>query len=255
MDKNNLSADEAKLNSYLMGTAKKAIQHFCKELIHLPKHQYPEALLGMGYQYESFDHMFALIACNVQATVDHSDYVVRYQTMQSVLQPFASEYAIEPERKLGNPHRKLFADFYQKATGKDYPSYYPAVDNRPWLSCGKKWAHVMIHRLEAKHLNLMDRAKYNVGYHWSVEYLSINEFDQLKNAWAQLNVRAPYMQAHCDVEENHAGCATMAVKYFCSLEDPLVRQGILDHEADLVGFYNECSDLILSEVPQNYIAA
>src|SRR3990167_10611702 len=112
MDKNNLSADERKLDSFLKGTAIRSIRKFCENLHALPKDKYREALLGMGYQYESFDLMFAIIATSIQATVDYSDYFTRYQTMQAVLQPFASEFGIEPNRKLANPHRKLYADFY-----------------------------------------------------------------------------------------------------------------------------------------------
>lgn len=251
MDKNNLSIDEKRLDSYLKGTAVSSINEFCQSLRYLPKYKYAEALLGMGYQYESFDLMFALIACSIQASVDYSDYCARYQTMQAVLQPFASEFAIEPERKLGSPHRKLYADFYKKATSENYPSFYPSSATNPWLACGKKWANIMIARLENKALTIMDRAKYNLGYHWSVEYLSIHEFDLLKAAWTELNIFAPYLQAHCNVEEEHAGCATSAVKYFCSIEDPLVRKGVLDHEEDLVGFYSECKNLILSSVSDN----
>lgn len=245
MNKSSLSPDEKILDSYLLGSAVKQIRTFCDHLDYLPKDQYRDALFGMGYQYESFDLMFAIIACNIQSTVDYSDYVVRYKTMQAILQPFASEFAIEPERKLGSPHRKLYADFYKKATGESYPSYYPRTTSNPWLICGKKWANVMIERLKAKNLSIIDRAKYNLGYHWSVEYLSIHEFDLLKEAWNRLNLLSLYMQAHCNVEEEHAGCATSAVKYFCSLDDPLVRQGILDHEEDLVGFYSKCTNLIV----------
>ena len=186
--------------------------------------------------------MFALIACHVQATVDHSDYVSRYQTMQSLLQPFASEYAIEPNRTLGKTHRQLFAEFYKQATGKVFPSKYP--HSGAWIACGRRWGNAQIARLECNNLSSMDRAKYNLGYHWAVEHLSVNEFDQLLLAWTKLGIVAPYMQAHCEVEEEHAGCAVSAVTSFGSTGDAFVRQGVLDHEDDLAGFYGECATLI-----------
>lgn len=247
MDKHNLSPDEQKLDSCLTGRARESIGRFCQSLPMLPKEKYPEALVGMGYQYESFDHMFALIACNIQATVDQSDYFSRYQAMQSVLRPFASEYAIEPERKLGKPHRHLYAEFYKQATGETFPSNYPPPASNPWIACGRRWGNAQITRLECKNLSSMDRAKYNLGYHWAVEYLSVNEFDQLQEAWGKLGIVTPYMQAHCDVEEEHAGCAISAVIYFCSIDDPLVRQGVLDHENDLAEFYAECTQLLQSK--------
>lgn len=246
MSINMTTSDQSKLVGYLTGKSHESIKRFCERLPDLQRSTYPEALVGMGYQYESFDHMFALIAANVQATVDETDYEARYWTMQNVLQPFASEYAIEPDRPLANPHRKLYADFYTKATGKPWPSHYPKDSDSLWLQCGRRWANTMIENLEHKHLDAVDKAKYNLGYHWSVEHLSIDEFDQLKEAWGKIGITAPYMQAHCDVEEEHADCATMAVASFGEgmIDDPLVQQGVRDHEDDLAGFYDECVGLI-----------
>jgi hypothetical protein len=204
-------------------------------------------MLGMGYQYESFDMMFALIAYNVQATHDESDYRARYMTMQNVLQPFCSEYGIEPERPLASPHRKLYLDFYESVTGRKWPSTYPPASAGPWINNGRFWADRMINNLKCQGMSAMDRAKYNLGYHWSVEYLSIGEFEQLREGWKRAGMDGAYIQAHCDVEPEHASCATAAIAEFGVVDDVLVRRGIRDHEYDLVGFYTENTELVLAE--------
>lgn len=228
----------------LSGTSEKAIGDFCAKLPSLPKSQYPDALLGMGHLYEAFDLMFAVIAANIQATHDESPYVARYVTMQNVLQPFASEYGIEPDRKLQKTHRELYADFYTSATGEPWPAKYPSESVTPWLACGRRWTRAMLDRLQGTGLSSVERARYNLGYHWAVEALSVNEFNQLIQVWRTLGFDAPYMSAHCEVEEDHASCAIGAVVSFSSTEDPLVVKGACDHEDDLAGFYQECTELI-----------
>jgi hypothetical protein len=238
---------EEQLTATLSGVSLTAIRSFCERLPDLPKPSYANALLGMGYQYESFDLLFAVIAANIQETHDESDYKARYQTMQNLLRPFASEYGIEPDRPLLNPHRKLFADFYRIATGKAWPSHYPANDDNPWLECGRRWANAMLSNLRRSDLGTFDRAKYNLGYHWAVEHLSVAEFGNLKVAWHAVDVDAAYLNAHCEVEEEHAGCAAAAIVSFASTNDPLVVRGVRDHEDDLANFYNECVELIGKE--------
>ncbi len=239
-----LDAHQDHMFSLLSGSSVKAIQRFCADLPNLPKSQYPDALLGMGHLYEAFDLMFAVIATSIQATHDDSSYVKRYVTMQNVLQPFASEYGIEPDRPLQSTHRKLYADFFTAATGEPWPSRYPRDSKSQWLACGRHWTQTMVDRLQGNGLDPMERAKYNLGYHWAVEALSVNEFDQLIAAWRSLGFDAPYMSAHCEVEEDHAGCAIGAVVAFSSVEDQLVIDGARDHERDLAGFYRQCTDLI-----------
>jgi hypothetical protein len=238
---------EKQLVASLTGNSLAAIQSFCRRLPELPKSSYAKALLGMGYLYEAFDLMFAVIASNIQETHDESDYKSRYQTMQNVLRPFASEFGIEPGRPLLNPHRKLFLDFYRKASGEIWPSHYPANSDNPWLTCGRHWTNVMLSNLRRSDLGTIDKAKYNLGYHWSVEFLSVGEFDNLKIGWHSVGIDAVYLDAHCDVEEEHAGCAAAAIAAFASPDDPLVIRGIRDHENDLAGFYKECTTLIGKE--------
>jgi len=242
-----LSAERHQLLGIVEGRSRAAIRGFCQRLPELPRAAYARALTGMGYLYEAFDLMFAIIATNIQATHDQSDYQARFNAMQNVLRPFASEFGIEPDRPLQRPHRKLYLDFYQAAAGQPWPSHYPADASNPWLKCGRYWTNVMIQRLQAKDLDAIQRARYDLGYHWSVEYLSVEEFDELRVGWKAVGIEAPYMNAHCDVEAEHADCATAAIVAFTSVDDPLVVQGIRDHEDDLEGFYMECTDLIIRE--------
>jgi len=239
-----LDAYQGHLFAQLSGISAEAIGSFCAELPNLPKSAYPEALLGMGYLYEAFDLMFAVIAASIQATHDESPYVARYETMQNVLQPFASEYGIEPDRPLQSTHRQLYAEFFTAATGEPWPAGYPRDSASQWLACGRRWTQTMLDRLRGDGLGPIDRAKYNLGYHWAVEALSVGEFDQLIAAWRALGFDAPYMSAHCEVEEEHAGCAIGAVVAFSSVTDQLVIQGARDHELDLAGFYDQCTALI-----------
>lgn len=239
-----LEAEQQRLFGELSGKSTEAIRSFCACLPELPPTVYPEALLGMGHLYEAFDLMFAVIAESVQATHDQSPYAARYVTMQNVLRPFASEYGIEPDRPLQKTHRQLYSDFYSAATGVAWPSLYPADSESPWLACGRRWTETMVSRLQRDDLDANGRAAYNLGYHWAVEALSVNEFDQLTVAWRSLGFDAPYMNAHCEVEEEHAGCAIGAVISFASVDDPLVIQGARDHETDLAGFYEQCAELI-----------
>lgn len=243
------SLDEVhkKLIQSVTGTADAAIVRFCETLPDLPREAYPEVLVGMGYQYESFDMMFALIAYHVQATHDQSDYKDRYLTMQNVLQPFCSEYGIEPGRPLSSPHRKLYLEFYESVTKKKWPSVYPPSAANPWINNGRFWADRMINNLKCDGMTTVDRAKYNLGYHWSVEYLSIGEFERLRHGWSKTGIAAHYFEAHCDVEPEHANCATAAIAEFGVVDDPLVRRGIRDHEYDLVGFYTENAELVAAQ--------
>jgi len=242
-----LSAERQKLLASVEGRSRAAIRSFCQHLPALPRSAYARALTGMGYLYEAFDLMFAIIATNIQATHDQSDYRARYLTMQNVLRPFASEFGIEPDRPLQRPHRKLYLDFYQAATGQPWPSHYPADSSNPWLKCGRHWTNMMIQNLQAKDLDAVQRARYDLGYHWSVEYLSVEEFDELRIGWHAVGIDAPYMNAHCDVESEHADCATGAITAFTSIDDPLVLKGLRDHEDDLEGFYQDCTELIRRE--------
>jgi hypothetical protein len=105
----------------------------------------------------------------------------------------------------------------------------------------------MIQNLQAKDLDAVQRARYDLGYHWSVEYLSVEEFDELRIGWHAVGIDAPYMNAHCDVESEHADCATGAITAFTSIDDPLVLKGLRDHEDDLEGFYQDCTELIRRE--------
>jgi hypothetical protein len=239
-----LTDQQDRMFGVLSGSSVEAVKEFCALLPDLPKEQYADTLVGMGYLYEAFDLMFAVISASIQATQDESDYTARYQTMQNVLQPFSSEFGIEPDRPLASPHRKLYSDFYTMATGEPWPSIYPNDPANPWMTCGRRWTAVMLGRLRDEPMSPMERARYNLGYHWAVEALSVSEFDHLVVAWSALGFDAPYMNAHCEVEEEHAACAIGAITTFTSVDDELVVRGAIDHEADLADFYRECSGLV-----------
>ena len=233
-----------RMASFLSGRARAAVNAFCRRLPELPKEHCPDALLGMGYLCEYFDLLFAVIACNVQATQDESDYKARYRAVQNVLRPFASEFGIEPGRSLLAPHRQLFIKFYEQASGAQWPHHYPAASDNPWLERGRYWSNRMLSHLQRVDLGPMDKAKYNLGYHWAVEFVSIGEFDELTAAWHDLGVRCAYLDAHREVEPEHANCATAAITCFTRPDDPLVIEGIRDHEDDLAGFYTDFIGLL-----------
>jgi hypothetical protein len=104
----------------------------------------------------------------------------------------------------------------------------------------------MISNVRCKGLGLLDAAKYNLGYHWAAEYLSIFEFNRLQAAWHSVGIDAPYLSAHCSVEPEHADFATAAVVAFGGIDD-LVRSGVRDHEKDLACFYTDSIALIEKE--------
>ena len=87
------------------------------------------------------------------------------------------------------------------------------------------------------------RAKFNLGYHWAVEYLSVCEFDLMRAAWQGMGADAAYLDAHCMVEEEHAGCASEAVFALADADDPIVNAAVRAHEADLTGFYVDSTRL------------
>jgi hypothetical protein len=235
---------QGQLASFLTGHAIAAVRAFCHLLPELPKACYPKALLGMGYLCEYFDLLFAVITCNIQSTQDQSDYSARYRAVQNVLRPFASEYGIEPDRPLLNTHRELFIKFYEHATGAAWPAHYAADPDNPWLQRGRYWAARMRSHLQRTDLGPIGLAKYNLGYHWAVEFVSIGEFEALTAAWCALGTTCAYLDAHCEVEPEHASCATAAIAAFTSLDDPLVVLGIRDHEDDLAGFYTDFTELV-----------
>ncbi|NET34158.1 MAG: hypothetical protein F6K19_19400 [Cyanothece sp. SIO1E1] len=247
MSSNTTVLVQQKLIASLTGSAKVAIKHFADAIPELPEQAYSDAILGMGYQYESFDMLFTLIAYHIQATHNISDYDARSRCMQNLLQPLCSEYGIEPERPLGSTHRSLYRDFYESVTGQLWPSTYPRNSASSWINTGRYWANRMIENLECHGMDIMDRAKYNLGYHWAAEYLSIIEFGYLRQGWSKMGITPPYLQIHCNVEPEHSACAAHAIVEFTSLNDPLVIRGIRDHEYDLCGFYNENFELIQTE--------
>lgn len=238
---------QKQLISYLTGSAKTAMKSFADAIPELPKQSYSDTILGMGYQYESFDILFTLIAYHVQATHDISDYNARFRCIQSLIRPLCSEYGIEPDRPLGTTHRSLYKDFYESATGQIWPSIYPQKSANLWINTGRYWAGRMIQNLECHGMDIMDRAKYNLGYHWAAEYLSIIEYGYLRPAWSKVGITSPYLQIHCNVEPEHSDCAAQAIVEFISLDDPLVIRGIREHEYDLSGFYTENLKLLQAE--------
>lgn len=219
------------------GEADASIREFYALLPRVERASWPEMLLGLGYNFEAYDSLFALMCANVQTSLESTEYTRRHRCLQALLQPFASEYGLEAGRPLGRTHRALYAEFYQRACGRAWPERYPEDAGRPWLALARRWARAMESRLSVAR----DRALYSAAYHWAVESLSIPEFESMRAAWNGLGVFAPYLDAHCAVEPEHADWATQAVLALAELSHPVVREAVAAHERDIAGFYREAA--------------
>jgi len=221
----------------------------------IARREWPALLTGMGYNFEFYDGMFALMAANVQLSMDGTDYRARFRAMQALLRPFCSEFGIEPERGLMKSHRELFGEFYRSATGEAMPERYPRSPLNPWLKISRRWARVMRRRLDCAGADGLDRAAFNIGYHWAVEHLSIEEFRLMRQAWESLGIRAAYLDAHCEVEEEHARCAVAAVTAAQHLGGGVgaaIRRAAEAHESDLAGYYAEMTRFALQRRPPHH---
>ena len=222
------------------GDAKYALDEFyTRRLSEVPKAQWSRMMHGMGYNFEYYDYMFSIMSSHVQGALD-SDYTVRYNTMQHLLQPYCSEFGIEVARPLGRTHRQLYKEFYELVNGHKMPERYPSGANE-WLSISKKWADCMLHRLLRPNSTPTERAKYNVAYHWAVEYLSQLEFELMRDGWKAQGVNAAYLDAHCAVETEHSNHATAALLTCAKAHEAIVKEAVQDHEEDLAGYYREIS--------------
>jgi hypothetical protein len=195
----------------------------------------------MGYNFEHYDALFAVMIANLQMALDDCDYTARHRAVQFALLPFCSEYGIELNRDLQHNHRHLYAEFYRVATGQDLPERYPRpgeAGNR-WLAASRRWAMRMRDAIACPGTEQAERARFNVAYCWAVEHLSIAEFAMMRSAWNGAGVHASYLDAHCAVEDDHNAYAARAVLAFTATTDPAVVQAIRAHEADLAGYYDE----------------
>ncbi|UKO97707.1 hypothetical protein [Nostoc sp. UHCC 0870] len=206
-------------------------------LQNIPANIYGDLLIGIGYNFEHYDLMFSKMAFNLQNTFGDTAYSIRYKTMQYLLQPFCSEYGIEANRPLYQTHRELYANFYRELVGQDIPEMYPEESSNPWLQCSIRWAKIMYDALDAEGYSPNEKAIYNVAYHWAVEYLSITEFDLMRQGWQKLNISARYLDAHCAVEDEHGDYAEKAVFEISEPDNPIVVRAIQDHEEHLGGYY------------------
>lgn len=237
------------LAAHLRGHAEAAVGEFYSVLPRAPRGSWPTLLHGMGYNFEFYDALFALISSSVQLSLldPEADYTPRHEAMQNVLQPFASEFGIEAGRPLQRSHRQLYAEFFVRATGEKIPERY--TGESPWLTISRRWAAKMQDRIAPKGepLGSIAGARYALGYHWAVERLSIAEFGAMRDAWRKLGVEAAYLDAHHAVEPEHDECASRAVLVFASASDPRVVEGIRDHEDDLAGYYRELTTLLRAD--------
>lgn len=234
---------EGALDGLLDGRGERAVQAFYAALPGLPAAGRPALLAGMGYNFECYDALFALMAANVQLSMDGGDYTPRHRAMQNLLLPFASEFGVEPGRPLARAHRELYADFYRRVAGAPLPERYGGDEN-PWLAVSRRWARRMSAALACPGMAPLDRAKFNLGYHWAVERLSIDEFAAMRAGWAACGVSAPYLDAHCAVEEEHGAAARAAVLAMAPADDPLVARAAAAHEDHLAGYYAELLALL-----------
>jgi hypothetical protein len=231
------------LERHLAGSAVDAMRAFYQALPGEPRGSWPRLMHGMGYNFEHYDALFALVLANVQLSFDDGDYTPRHEAMQAALLPFCSEFGIELGQGLRRSHRSLYAEFFEVATGSALPERYPHGGADPWLTTSRRWAERMRARLASPGGSL-ERARYSLAYLWAVERLSVHEFEMMRTAWNGLGVSAPYLDAHCEVEGEHDAHATRALLAFVSPEEPTVRRAIRDHEADLGGYYRDLIPLL-----------
>ena len=231
------------LETHFSGSAVESMRAFYRALPGQPRASWPRMMHGMGYNFEFYDALFALVLANVQLSFDEGDYTPRHEAMQAALLPFCSEFGIELGRELRRSHRRLYAQFFEAATGSVMPERYPRGDDNQWLAASRRWAERMRSRL-ATPGGSVDCARYSLGYLWAVEHLSVHEFELMRGAWHAVGVEAPYLDAHCEVEGDHDTYATRALLAFGAPEDPLVREAIRAHEADLGGYYAELTTLV-----------
>lgn len=229
----------APLARCLTGRAVESLRAFYAELPSLPPAARGDMLVGMGYNFEFYDGLFALMAANVQLALDDSDYSRRYAAMQELLRPFASEFGLEAGRPLAKTHRELYAEFHRVVTGRSFPERYPADADNPWIAASRRWSRRMADALACPGAGASERARFSLGYHWAVEQLSIAEMSAMRDAWGKLGVKAAYLDSHCAVEADHASWAAKAAEAFADADDEVVRRAAAAHEADLAGFYEE----------------
>jgi hypothetical protein len=228
------------LDQHLGGEAHRAIRTFYYEVLPaVPRAEWPVLMHGMGYNFEHYDALFAVVIANLQAALDDSDYTARHHTVQLALLPFCSEYGIELKQDLHHNHRHLFADFYRVATGTKLPERYPSETDNRWLAVSRRWAKRMRSEIACPDVGDAERARFNLGYYWAIENLSIPEMTTMKEAWNGLGVEATYLDAHCAVEEDHNTYATRAVLAFTTWDDEIVVRAIRAHEAHLAGYYRD----------------
>ena len=232
------------LEDYFNGTSAKALQEFYGNLPSLPEERRAELMLGMGYNFEYYDALFALMMSNVLSSISGVNYTPRYRAAQFMLQPFCSEYGIEAERPLAKTHRELYADFYRRVTGREMDELYPVENTNPWLAVSRYWSEHMKESLICQGQDVNYRATYNIGYHWAVERLSLMEFIEMRKAWQKMGFQAPYLDAHCSVEEEHGDWALQAVLAFTDVENTTIKSGIQAHEEHLAGYYRELNSLL-----------
>jgi heme oxygenase-like protein len=231
------------LEQHLRGEARRAIHAFYDVLPSIPRREWPALMHGMGYNFEHYDALFAMMIANLQMALDDCDYTARHRAVQLALLPFCSEYGIELKQDLQHNHRHLYGDFYRAATGESLPERYPPEARNRWLAVSRRWAVRMRDAIACRSAGDAERARYNLGYYWAVEHLSIDELATMREAWNGLGVQASYLDAHCAVEEDHNAYAARAVLAFTTADDATVAQAIHAHEADLAGYYDELTAL------------
>jgi len=231
------------LEKNFTGSAVEVMRDFYRVFPGESRAPWPQMMHGMGYNFEFYDALFALVLANVQLSFDDGEYTSRQEAMQAALLPFCSEYGIELRQDLQRTHRRLYAEFFEAATGSAMPERYPRGEDNRWLAASRRWAERMRSRLDAPGGSVA-RARYSLAYFWAVERLSVHEMEMMRAAWKGVGVKAAYLDAHCEVEGDHETCATRAVLAFVSPDEPIVREAIRDHEADLGGYYGELAGLI-----------
>jgi hypothetical protein len=231
------------LERALSGRAVRAATAFFERLPGIPRQRRAALMVGMGYNFEFYDALVASIAANVQASMDGGDYSSRYEAMQQLLRPYCSEYGIEAGRPLAKTHRELYARFYRDAAGVPYPERYPRGPGNPWLDAARRWCRAMARTVACGGSGAQTRAKFDLGYFWAIERLSLQEFRLMRRAWGRLGVRARYLDAHCAVEPEHDSWMTRAVSSFCGGDVAAAARGTRAHERELAGFYETLAGL------------
>jgi len=208
----------------------------------------------LAHNLETFNPAFTAVVLKVQMTVGESDYDRRDTALQHLIQPLAGEYGLAIGQPLMKTHRRLFAEWYE------------SVMHEPLAALlGEGAAPVHSLKLFSKmigdiqtgggHPGALAQASYAMGYNLAIEYLadyektwmldSFRAFDNRVLSQQGREVEYLFLEVHAEHECEHAAIGHAAcVAMVPEAHEPIVREAMLKHDADLAAFYNALADML-----------